>query len=319
MNSMNQFRFDLNLLTVFDALMRERHTGRAGERLGLTQPAVSHALSRLRDLTGDPLFVRHARGVRPTARAHVLAESILPALDVLRTSVHARQAFDPTSISRTITIGCSDYVELTILPRLLAEVAQRAPALDLRIRNLTRGEAESSLRRRDVDLALGPVQAAPSPSDTMTLFEERFILVARRDHPMAKKGLSAEAFAQWPQALVSAGGDASGQVDLALRERGLVRRIAVVVPRFTAVPFLVAATDLIALLPERIAACLQDAAPIRVQADPLQLPHWTVGLSRIPDQRGDGCLDWLCTLISDIGRSMQTTTTPRQRKRPLPA
>jgi len=105
-------RFDLNLLVIFDALMRERHVGRAGERIGLTQPAVSHALGRLRHLLDDPLFVKNAKGVRPTPRAEELADAIAPALQMLRTGLNQREVFDPSKVARTIVVGASDYITL---------------------------------------------------------------------------------------------------------------------------------------------------------------------------------------------------------------
>src|SRR5262249_8486942 len=115
-------RLDLNLLVIFDALMREQHAGRAGERLGLTQPAVSRALGRMRDLIGDPLFVKHARGMKPTPRAEILAASIVPALATLRTSLAPQRGLDPKSVARTIALGASDYIDLTLIPAVAARL-----------------------------------------------------------------------------------------------------------------------------------------------------------------------------------------------------
>src|SRR5262249_49894083 len=127
MHNIHVPKFDLNLLVVFDALMREQHVGRAGELLGLTQPAVSHALGRLRHLVNDPLFVKHAKGVRPTPRAEALAHAIAPALQTLRSSLKADDAFDPATMTRTFVIGGSDYLDFTLLPPLMGRLRQRAP------------------------------------------------------------------------------------------------------------------------------------------------------------------------------------------------
>src|SRR4051812_34181952 len=124
-------KFDLNLLVVFDALMREQHVGRAGELVGLTQPAVSHALGRLRHLVNDPLFLKHARGMRPTPRAEALADAIAPALRTLRTSLRQPANFDPAGIARTVVIGASDYIDFTLVPRLMSELRKSAPGFDV--------------------------------------------------------------------------------------------------------------------------------------------------------------------------------------------
>ena len=120
-------RFDLNLLVVFDTMMRERHVGRAGEALGLTQPAVSHALTRLRHLLDDPLFVKHAKGMRPTPRAEALADTVSSALRTLRQALNKEQAFDPATAKRTIRIGGTDYIDLTLMPRLCQAFVRRRP------------------------------------------------------------------------------------------------------------------------------------------------------------------------------------------------
>src|SRR5262245_54008298 len=131
MHEIDLKRLDLNLLIVFEAIMRERHIGRAAEALRLTQPAVSHALGRLRHAFGDRLFMRHARGVHPTPRAEQLAAMIAPALEILRTTLGARQNFEPGKIKREVNVGVSDYVAFTLFPPLTARLQKIAPGFDI--------------------------------------------------------------------------------------------------------------------------------------------------------------------------------------------
>ena len=300
MNKIDLKRFDLNLLAVFDALMRERHVGRAGERLGLTQPAVSHALGRLRALADDPLFVKHARGVKPTARAMELAETVGPALATLRASFGMRPAFDPSSASRTIFIGSSDYAELLLLPAVMARLRHEAPLIDIRIRPISRGDVDAAIRRRDIDLAIGPLVASPGRTLATPLFSDRLVLVGRCGHPGLESPLTMEAFAGLNHLLVSQGGDAVGMVDESLRELGFERRVALTIPHFAAAPFLIEATDLVAMLPQRIARKLSAATAVAIYDCPLAIPQWVVGAVQSRESEGDPCLAWFVALLREI-------------------
>jgi DNA-binding transcriptional LysR family regulator len=297
-------KFDLNLLMVFDALMREQHAGRAGESLGLTQPAVSHALGRLRHLVNDPLFVKHARGMRPTPRAEALADAIAPALRALRSSLKPDDAFDPATIKRTIVIGGSDYVDLTLLPRLMNSLRQAAPGFEIRLRPISRETVLGDLRRQEIDFAIGPLAAAPEGVDVTPLFRERLVLIGRRDHPALKHKPTVEEFTALSHLLVSRRGDAFGSVDNALRELGHSRRIAITVPHFLAAPFIVGATDLVAVVAERVALRLAEAAGLSVYELPITVPAWTVGLARLKEMPDDPAIDWLIKLISAIAREI---------------
>ncbi len=303
MNEIDLSRVDLNLLTVFDALMREGHVGRAGERLRLTQPAVSHALARLRHLLGDPLFVRHAKGVKPTPRAEELALPLAAALQGLRALLAPRLPFDPRGVQRTITLGTTDYVSFVVLPSLMAMVRREAPGLDLRVHSVDSGSVLQRLRRGEVDLAIGPVQKAPATLEVVPLFLERLVAVARRGHPALGGKLSIADFAALPHLLVSPGGDAHGLVDEALTAHGLARRIVLTVPHFLAVPFLVEATDLVAALAERVATRLAATAAIEIGPLPVEAAPWTVGMIRPKGAVPDPALTWFMNAVAATARS----------------
>lgn len=301
MHDLNK-RFDLNLLTVFDALMRERHAGRAAERLNLTQPAVSHALGRLRELVGDPLFVRHARGMRPTPGAQTLGTVIVPALATLRGSLRAQRGFDPGAVARTVVIGSSDYIDLVLIPHLAAQLQRDAPRLDLRFRATASGAVADQLRRGEIDMAIGPLAAAPRHGELTPLFTERFVAVARARHPAFAKRPTPKRFAELPQLLISPQGDAAGPVDRALAERGLARRVAMTVTHFAAAPFVIEACDLVAVMPERVAHRMLPAARIAIHPLPLAIPHWTVGLVTSASHGADPLMDWLAALIRKVAK-----------------
>lgn len=296
--------FDLNLLLVFETLMRERHAGRAAEVLGLTQPAVSHALSRLRHLLEDPLFVKHARGMQPTPRAEALAVPIASALHALRAALNERQAFDPAEAKRTVGIAASDYIGFTLIPKLMAVIQKAAPGMDIRLLPASRGTVLQQLRRREADIIIGPTAAAPEGVELMPLFTERLVLIARKEHPALWKKLTPEAFAKLQYLLVSPGGGPFGLVDEALREAGLSRRIAVTIPHFLAAPFIIGATDLVALLSERVARQLAGAAGLAVHESPIAIPPWTIGLAYLPGAVADPAIDWLVKLAREISAGL---------------
>jgi DNA-binding transcriptional LysR family regulator len=293
-------RFDLNLLLVFDTLMRERHAGRTGEALGLTQPAVSHALTRLRQILNDPLFEKYAKGMRPTPRAEAMAGPVASALQTLRLTLNEERPFDPAQASGSITIGGNDYINFALMPELLPVLRKQAPGLDIRLRPTSQAGVLQQFRRREIALALGPMAAAPKGVKMRPLFTERLILIARKGHPALKKPPTLEALAELPHLLVSPSGEGFGIADEALREAGFSRRIAVTVPDFLAAPFIVGATDLVALLAERVARKLAQSAGLSLHEQPVANKPWAIGLGYLPNAVSDPAVEWLIEQIASI-------------------
>ncbi|KAA1184677.1 LysR family transcriptional regulator [Rhizobium tropici] len=306
MHEIDLRRVDLNLLVVFETLMRQRHVGRSGEALGLTQPAVSHALSRLRHLLGDPLFVRHAGGVRPTPRAEALDAPIGHALAAVRTALAEAStvAFNPARAVRTVSIGASDYADLVLMPALMAEVRASAPGLDIRRRSTSREVLLGDLRRRDIDLVIGPLAAAPDGLVLTPLFTEHLVLVAQKGHPALAAEMSLKMLAELEHLLVSLGGDATGSLDQRLGETGLSRRVVMTLPNFLAAPFIVGATDLVALLAERVARRLADAAAIAIHPQPAPVPTWSIGLARLAGAAPDPAIDWIAAKAAKVAATI---------------
>ena len=276
---MNLAAIDVNLLVVFDALVNERSVTRAATRVGLSQPAVSNALNRLRTLVGDPLLIRSAREMIPTPRALELAGPIHRALSEIQRALDAASTFDPKSAERTVRLAVTDYVAVVLLPRLLHRLARLAPRIDVETQPLNGNLPSDDLRSGRVDLAFGNFpQPVSSPLRQQALFNEEFVCVMRRDHPRAGRRLTLAQFVKLSHVLVSPRGERTGIVDRKLAERGLARRVALTTAHFMVAPTVVSRTDLITTLPRRGAEALGEALRLRLIAPPLRLPRFTISI-----------------------------------------
>src|SRR6185503_13476641 len=201
---MNLHGIDLNLLVAFDALMAERHVTRAGARIGRTQPAMSAALSRLRALLKDELFVRGPRGLQPTPRALDLAEPLSRALGEIQRTLEFTQEFDARASAATLTLGLSEHPSYVLLPRLVSALRAEAPGITLRLREFKpRDSAIAMLDAGEVDVAVGVPPTESARILTRPLFEERFVCILRKDHPAAAKRLTLKRFLALSHLLVS--------------------------------------------------------------------------------------------------------------------
>ena len=257
-HAMDIARFDLNLLRVFEALLVERNVTRAGQRLNLSQSATSSALRRLREGLADDLFLRSADGMVPTPRALELAEPVRRVLSDVR-SVLDGGAFDPASASRAFTIAASDYDVALFVPRLAQLLSREAPGVDLRVLPHTNVNAVAMVDDARADIALGWFPRAPQRLHRLKLLEETFAIVMRRGHDLARGLLTLEAYAAAPHLLITLVGDTTGIVDDRLAEQGLTRRVAMTIPHFAAAPAVLANSDLVAVLPKRIAERYADS------------------------------------------------------------
>ncbi|MFO0676142.1 MAG: LysR family transcriptional regulator [Polyangiaceae bacterium] len=277
----------MNLLVALDALLTERHVTRAAKRLSLSQSAMSHALGRLRDLTGDPLFVRGGRGLVPTPRALALREPLRHSLERIDRALFDRDAFDPRTSTRKFTIVTSDYAEVVLLPPLLEDLRTRAPGVDVWVKPLGTNEVETALRDETVDLAIVPGRDGESTTThAEVLLTERFVCVLRKGHPFATKTLTLDRWLSLPHALVAPRGLPGSFVDTALHELGRERRIQVAVPHFLVAPYLVAESDLVLTLAERIARRVAAHLPLVVKPAPIEVPRFTMTM-RWPRHKSD--------------------------------
>lgn len=285
MNNAALSGWNLNLFVVFEAVMAEGHVGRAARRLGLSQPAVSHAISQLRVHVADPLFVRSARGMIPTDRALALVGPVRQALEGLAQAVEP-PVFNPATAEVTFVLAATDFVEFVLLPRLLAHLAVCAPRVRLRLRSWPRHHIPPTLESGEADVAAGFFGPAPAGHHQVPLFQDHFVCVARNGHPKIGKRLTLAAYVKLDHIIVTDDANARGVVDDVLESKGLSRTIALRLSHFLMVPPVVAATDLVAALSERVASPLAATFPLRVFPMPLQAPRGFVSLAW--HQRTDG-------------------------------
>lgn len=284
---------DLNLLVAFEALMEEQHVGRAARRVGLSQPAMSNALARLRSLVGDPLLVRSGRTMAPTARALALQAPVREALQTLSQALAALSPFDPRTARRRFRLYGPDYASFVLLPALLKVLSEEAPGIDLEWLVMEAEVTEAAFLEREIDLATGYLAGAGSRLHRVPMFEDSFCGVARRGHPALDKPLTPAEWAALPHVLVSPRGGRRGVVDVALGAVGLERRIAVLTPHFLVVPHLVAGSDYVCTLAARVARAFAAQLPLQLFEPPLPLPPFTVGLCWHNRSDGDPAHRWL--------------------------
>ena len=309
MQEINLAGVDLNLLVLFDALMAERNVTRAASRVGLTQPAASHALARLRELFKDALFVRTPKGMAPTAMAIEAAGPIRSALDQIRGVLTAEQAFDPVRSDRIFTIGLSDYAAFLLLPGLLERIEKHAPNVQLVVRNTSHVSGLSMIDAGDVELIIGNF---PDPFQHMSedfLFVEEFVCAGRRDHPDFTDKLDTETYLGLRHLHVSLKGEPQGYIDDIIRSRGYHRNVVATVGHFLIAPFLLASTDFIATEPRRILEPLGKLLNLKLMRPPLDFPPFEVTQIWHKSFDTDQGHKWLRNLTREICAALNTQTS----------
>jgi DNA-binding transcriptional LysR family regulator len=297
---MNLAGIDLNLLVVFDALMTEGQVTRAGEKLGLSQPATSNALARLRNLTKDELFVRSSGKLQPTPVAINLAQQIQPALSQIQAALSPAQPFDPLTSDRVFSIGMNDYVEFVLLPPLLEKLATIAPHVKIQVRSGNREQQLALLDSGEIDVMCGLFPNKIAWHQEQLLFQEQFVCVCRQDHPSIGDTISLEEYVNADHLLVSVQEDLVGRVDFLLAQQNLTRNIAVSTPHFLVAPAILARTDLIATLVERVAKEFAPILNLKIFPCPIPLQGFSVFM-RWHQSTGDRDQNtWLRGMITEV-------------------
>jgi len=302
---MNWRRLDLNLLVVFDAVMEERSATRAAEKLNMSQPAVSHALSRLRAALGNELFIRTPDGMEPTPQAERLAPSVRQALVDLRAALDGARPFEPQEVERSFTVTVNNYAALVIAPPLAAAVAREAPSVTLDLRPSGTIDIAERLDRGEIDLALGSLAAPGERFSDMRLLDDRFACVLRRGHPaIDRKGaIGVREFAGLGHLEVSSTGEGTRFVDEALAKLDLERRIALRAP-LLATAGILAHSDMVAVVAERSAHVFAAGAPLRVLPLPVPSPSLTVAMLWHRRVEDDPAHRWLRGLVRQVTRKL---------------
>jgi DNA-binding transcriptional LysR family regulator len=302
MKAVHLANIDLNLLVVFDALVAEGHATRAAERIGLTQPAVSHALNRLRALFGDPLFVRSPRGMVPTSLAQDIAPSVRSILEQVEGVLRGGRAFDPAASTRQFVLGLSDYAAFVLLPRLTVRLDQEAPGVSLVVRNTSRSVGLPMLEDGTVELIAGNFPEPPTHMREELLYEEDFICAGRGDHPNLGEPLDLNRYLALRHLQVSMKGNPSGYVDAVLAEKGLKRNVAVTVGHFLMAPMLVDASYLVATEPRRLFTPLASRLPLRLLPPPIDIPLFRVMQTWHSRHDADSGHQWLRRILREVGQ-----------------
>ncbi len=302
---------DLNLLRVFDAIYRQRSVSRAAEALGLSQPTVSQGLTRLRLALQDALFVRAGRGVAPTAHADALAQRVQPALHLLGEALHGAARFDPAGARRIFRLHMSDIGESEFLPRLMHEVRQRAPLLQIETQQLDYAQVENALDTGRIDLAFGYLPGVAG-TQQQRLFNERYVVIARADHPLLTERPTRRALAQLDYAVVR-----HHTETVRLLERlQLGERIRLSTPHFMVIPAIVAETDLVVVLPQRIAVKFASSGGLRIAQPRWGVGDFDIGLHWSGRARNDPANRWLRELVIQLFREGGRDRHAASRDRP---
>ena len=266
-------KVDLNLLLVFSAMLQHQNVTRAGQAIGVSQPAMSTALARLREMFNEPLFVRSAGGMKPTPRAVELADPVHRVLDLIRGEIMQTTSFEPRQTARTFTISTADIGEIVFLPRVLKQFSAEAPHADLRSLTLPSRVVEENLESGNLDLAVGYFpDLTKSTIFQQRLYRYSFVCIARADHPGIGARITLKQFLGANHAIVRPDGRNRGIVEQMLQEKGLKRRVQLQVSHFTSLPTIVADTDLIATVPRSVGQHFAKLANIKLLEMPIRTP-----------------------------------------------
>lgn len=270
MNRNDLRRADINLLVVFETMMHEQNVTRVSEKLFLGQPTISSALARLRLMFDDPLFIRSGRLMEPTSRAQEIFSNLSPALDGIAAALSRCQAFEPATSEATFHIGLCDDVEYALLPELLRRLRAEAPGTTLVVRRADQWQLSQLLASGEISLGISPTLELPANARRKILRPIRPMLLRADSQPGE---LTLDEFCRRPHAMVSSMGNVIDDSDRALCLMGRQRRVVLSVPQFSALPVLLAQSDMIAIVPDYVAQAMSVATGMRAQAAPICLPE----------------------------------------------
>jgi DNA-binding transcriptional LysR family regulator len=308
LNEIDLSRIDLNLLVLFETVLKEQHVGRAAERLHLSASAVSHGIGRLRQTFNDPLFLKHPKGVVPTARALAMAEPVALILAHVRQVVASADPFDPKRSKRRFVIGAPDALAVVAIPMVLAAISKGAPGVSVSAKDMLPADTPAALDAREIDVALYPLEDVPARFEARFLYEDDFVIAARADHALGKRA-SLENYCRARHLLVSHTGDPHGFVDDELERHGRSRTIALTVPSFMFALATIAETDLIGTVPRSLLRVHAARFGLATVEPPLPFGHSTIRAIAPKVAMMDDGIAWLLDLLQ------QLLSQPRRTRR----
>ncbi|WP_047230219.1 MULTISPECIES: HTH-type transcriptional activator NahR [Pseudomonas] len=291
---------DLNLLVVFNELLVCRRVSIVAENLGLTQPAVSNALKRLRTALQDQLFVRTYQGMEPTPYAANLAEPVALAMHALREALQHHERFDPLTSERTFTLAMTDIGEIYFMPRLMDAITLQAPNCAISTVRDSSMSLMQALQNGTVDLAVGLLPNLQTGFFQRRLLHNHYVCLCRKDHPATREPLTLERFCSYGHVRVIAAGTGHGEVDTYLTKAGIRRDIRLEVPHFVAVGHILQRTELIATVPIRFADCCVEPFGLSVLPHPVALPEIAINMFWHAKYHQDLANIWLRQLMFDL-------------------
>jgi len=304
-------RLDLNLLRVLVAIQSTGSVTAAGRQLALSQPAVSHALARLREFFGDELFVRSPRGLHPTRAAQRIAPAVIVHLQALEATVLSVEAFDPAENAVHWRLSLSDLGEILFLPPLAQVLRREAPHCQVSNVAVAAEQVSSALEARDIDIAIGILQPGHGGIASETLFRERFVGISARDWAprtgRAGKALTAKQLADAALALATPTATVHGSVDARLKQLKLADRAVLHARHFGALPELVTRTDLLAIVPRMFAESLAPRYEVRIWELPDVAPTYEVRMQWHPSANGDAAHTWLRGVLRRLFKRRERT------------
>lgn len=300
-------KYDLNLLPVLVTLMEERNVTRAAERLGMTQPALSNALNRLRETLQDPLFIRERYGMRPTQRAEELVPAIRNALASLDDVILGQQDFDPSKATRLFTLASNSYVEFVLMPLIVARLRESAPGVRIRFIPYGNDLIETGVISGSTDMVLGRVMDPPNNLVVQHLMDEGLACLVRADHQEIGTTMSSEQYERIKHVNVLPPGRMRAGLFQALEQRNLKRQVVISVTHFLAVPEMIAVTDYCATLPMQICRHLANDKRVKVLPAPVDLGTFPVEMAWHVRYRHDPAHRWLRAMIIEVAKVLSAS------------
>jgi molybdate transport repressor ModE-like protein len=291
---------DLTQIHLLAELARLGSVSAAAHGIGLSQSAASHALAKLRQQLGDPLFTRTRDGLKPTPYGERLGKAASQALDLLSEGLAANRTFDPQTTTRQFTFYLSDVGQMVLLPPILDAVEKEAPGLTLRSAPVPVDDPAAPMISGEVDLAVGCFANLTTGFHQTLLFRERFVCIVRADHPAFQSGMTLEAFRDVRHAVSDATGMAHGYVDQCLAKHRVYRKATLRVPGFQVLPLIIANSDLLAFIPARLAASVAAHIPIRILLPPVHVPPFDIRMFWHERYHNDPANRWMRRVLVNL-------------------
>lgn len=284
---------DLNLLIVFNTLAQEEHLTRTAEKLHLSQPAISNALSRLRELFNDDLFVRASKGMRPTPKARALKQPIKDALEIIQNQLFEPEAFDSPNSRQTFSISVNSYAEFALLPKVIGKLRGEAPNITLNVFPESDGETTEKLRSGELDLAIDYLELPGKDFIAEPFFEEELVVVSAKNYKGLENGLSFEHYNSLPHLSIHPRSHRGSHTEILLGRKQINRKVVMNVSNLVSFPPLIANSDMICTLPRRLAEHFQVSLGLEIYPLPFEQSKIPVSMVYHRDKRKDAAHMWL--------------------------